>query len=187
MATRKRRRRKATARRAPRRAVYASNKPRRRSRRRYHRNPGGINLRGAMGLVQDGVIGAVAQVASEAGTRIIRGRVLNMPAGETLSSAAEFGIATVLGVLGQKFVGRQIARDILVGGYAGVLRSVAKQSGIALVAEALSDSGPRLIRNRRPGMNGYVRGGRPLAGYVGAGGGGPVYDETARELGLVPG
>jgi hypothetical protein len=180
MAKRKRRR-KAGARRASPRQSYANNRPHR-ARRRYHRNPGGLNLRGAAGLVKDGVIGAVAQVAGEAGTRIIRGRVLGLAAGQTISSAAEFGIATVIGVLGQKFVGRQIARDLLVGGYAGVLRSVAKQSGIALVAEALSDEGPRLVRGARRPLSGYVQPRRPLAGYVGAGDN-MVTDTTAQQLG----
>lgn len=184
MAQRKRRRRKATARRASPRRRHAINRPMR-ARRRYHRNPGGFNLGSAAGLVKDGVIGAVAQVAGEAGTRIIRGRVLNMPAGQTLSSAAEFGIATVLGVLGQKLVGRQIARDLLVGGYAGVLRSIAKQSGIALVAEALSDDGPRLVRGARRPLAGYVQR-RPLAGYVGAGDN-PVNNDVAQQLGYAPG
>jgi hypothetical protein len=79
-----------------------------------------------------------------------------MTAGTTLASATELGIATAIGILGERVVGRQIARDMLIGGYAGVLRATAKQLGVPLVAEALSDDGPRVIR---------VNGARRLSGY----------------------
>jgi hypothetical protein len=159
MAKRKRRGgRKATARRpksrARRRRVYAAN-PAHRTRRRYRRNPG-FSVNRIIEQVKDGAIGAVAVVGGEAVTRLTRSRVLSMTAGTTLASATELGIATAIGILGERVVGRQIARDMLIGGYAGVLRATAKQLGVPLVAEALSDDGPRVIR---------VNGARRLSGY----------------------
>lgn len=197
VAKRKRRRRAATTTKRRRRrnpvAVRSAN-PRRRRRsyavartRRRRRNPG-FSVNNIMNQVKDGAIGAVAVVGGEAATRIIRSRVLGMTAGDTISSVAELGIATALGVLGSKFLGRQIGRDMLVGGYAGVLRATAKQLGVPLVSDALADEGGynRFIVGRngrvRP-LNGYVQGGGMLNGYVDRNAVAVLGDEQEEELG----
>jgi hypothetical protein len=169
------------ARSSSRRVVVHQNKPRS-HRRRYRRN-GSFMGRGIVGqvmtLAKEGVIGGITNVAGEATTRLVRGRVFGMAAGETISSATEFGLAIAGGLLVQKMFGRQVAHDYVVGGTAGIIRSTAKQLGIPFVSEALSDDGPRLVRR----LNGYVPRRPGIAGYVGAGGSSALSGETEKELG----
>jgi hypothetical protein len=54
---------------------------------------------GALGRVTRGVVGGFVIVSTEAGTRLIRSRVLGMPAGTLLSGAAELAISTTAGLL----------------------------------------------------------------------------------------
>lgn len=167
MASKRKRRRRSTARRH-----HASNPPaakRRRSTRRrtYRRNPfGGRGLVGQVtNLAKEGVIGGVTVVAGEAATRLVRGRVLGMAAGQTLSSVAEAGIAVAGGLVVERMFGRQAGRDFVVGGVAGILRATAKQLGVPFVADALADDGGRIILPRNRAVAGYVRG-PGLGSYV---------------------
>jgi len=178
MAKRKRRKSRSTARR------HSGTTHRRRStRRRYHRNPG-ISTRGIVGrtmsLVKDGVIGGVTVVGGEAATRLIRSRVLGMPAGQTLSTAAEAGIAVAGGLIAEKMFGRQVGRDFVVGGFAGIFRATAKQLGVPLVSEALADEARVILPRNRRMLSGYpsraLLSGYPTPGDV-------LGDEVSEELG----
>jgi hypothetical protein len=190
MARRKRRRstaRRQTKRRS-RRSVVVYSAPRRRA-RRYRRNPGGgFSVGGVINRVKDAAVGAVCVVGGEAGTRFIRGNLLGMADGETLSSVAELAIATGLGMVGERFIGRQIARDVTVGGFAAVLRGVAKQTGIPMLGEVLGDYGGggrryRVVDGRFVPLNGYPPR-SALNGYVGTGGGmSTLSGEQEEELG----
>lgn len=165
MAKRKRRSRHARrARRNPAVAVYRSN-PRTRRRRRFRSNPP-FSVNGVVGRITDAGKGALFMVGGEGGTRFIRRDVLHMADGETMSSVADAAVGIALGIAAEKVVGRQAARDVTAGAFAYILRTLAKQLGIAKVNEILGDS-------NGGGRRYVVRGGRmvPLSGYPGRGDG----------------
>jgi hypothetical protein len=152
MAARKKRRRRYTRRASTRRrrrsVTVASNPPRRRrARRRYtRRNPPAFSVGGVINNVMDVGKGALCVLGGEAGTRWIRSDLLGMDDGETLSSITDFAIGTGLGLLTQRFLGRQAARDLAVGAYAYVGRTIARQLGSDKVTELLGDGGPPMHR-----------------------------------------
>ena len=171
---------------APRRAksaVAIVNSPKKHRRRR--RNPPAFSIGGATARVTQGVIGGAVIVATEAGTRLIRKRLLNMTAGEMLSGLTEVGISTAAGLVAERFVGARIAQTIIDAGFASVIRSTLKQikdPTLAIwVRDALGDGGRNfVIRGGRAfpagggRMSGYVPGGRTgaaLGGYVAGSGG----------------
>lgn len=141
--------------------------------------------------VKNGAINGVAIVAGEAGSRLIRSRLLGMPAGTLLAGGVEFAAATALGIVAEKVAGPQIGGSVTSGGFAGVIRAAAKQFNIPFVAEALGDEGGTrrfIIRGGRvlpaPGkrLAGYVGNGQRLAGYVGNGQRLAGYTDEAEEL-----
>lgn len=196
MATKKRRRRRTTARRPSkrrtrRRSVTVHANPARRRRRRvsYRRNPG-FSVKGVINRVKEGAIGGVAVVGGEMVTRAIRKKVLTnfvsptstvLADGTMTAAAADIAIATGVGIVAERFVGRQIASDVLKGGFASVIRQFAKDMGVQAIKDVLSDGGPRILpagRRYLPRVNGY--GQRAIAGYVGTN---AFAGETEDELG----
>lgn len=171
----RKRRRKAKARR---RSVVVINRPRHHTRRRHRRSNPMLSVRGILPRLWTGAIDGGIIVATEAGTRLIRKRVLNMTAGSLLSGAAELAISTTAGILAGHFINQHVGQTIIDGGFASVIRATVKQSQAPWVADALSDDGRRNFTVTRDGrvvrgsrMSGYVPGVTPAAparlnGYV---------------------
>lgn len=126
-----------------------------------------------------GLIGGTVITATEIVTRLIRKRVLGMPAGSLVANATELGISTGLGLIAQHTLPAPYAdrggQLIIDGGVASVERSLLKSTGWAFVSDALADDGPRkvyVVRNgkviKRDAMAGYVKGGANarMNGYV---------------------
>lgn len=179
MAKKKRRARPAARRRkrsASRPAVFSAN-PRKRHRRTFRRNPGGFSTRGIIAQVTDNVKGGVSVVGGELATKLVSTKLMGLTPGAMTTTVAELGISTAIGALAGRVLGRQVARDMAVGGYAGVLRSLVvgmnlsflQAGGVSVLSGA---SGPRFIlRNgKMTRLNGYAASTR-LNGYVGTGGG----------------
>jgi hypothetical protein len=166
----KRKRRKSSRRRARRNpaAAVARSNPRHR-RRRARRNPP-FRMGGIVGRITDAGKGALFMVGGEATTRFIRHDLLKMADGQTMSTVADAGVGVALGMLAERFVGRQAARDMTAGALAYIARSVAKQLGITKLNEILGDAGVRrfTVRNGKlVPLAGYPRNGNArLAGYV---------------------
>lgn len=157
--------------------VNPPTKKRRHAHRR--RNPDlGAYVHQALGMVLNGAIGGTVIVLTEAGTRLIRKRALNMPAGTLIAGATELGISTTAGILANHFLpgnmGARAGQLIVDAGFASVIRATVKQSSAPWVADALADDGPQkmyVVRNgkvMRRAMGGYVAGSAParLNGYV---------------------
>jgi hypothetical protein len=187
MATRKAKRSRGKRARAKRSAVVIVNPPKHRRRRHVRRNPR-LSLGHVLSSAGNGLIGGGTIVATEVGTRLIRARLLKMPAGTMLSGLTEVVISTTAGVLAGQWLGDRIGQLIVDAGFASVFRATAKQMKTPLVSDALSDDGRlsytirdgRVVRNAGMGayvagrgaaaarLNGYVPGRqqRPLGGYV---------------------
>lgn len=193
MAKRRRRRRRATTS-APRRrrrrsyrrngypaaALLANPRRRRRRRRSYRRNPfgiGSLNVKSFMAAVQEAAIDSAGVVTGKAIARIARKQIASMgtPDGKERASMAggtqnaaliEAGIATVVGILAQRFVGRRIAHNLTVGGYVAGIEQMIKKADIPYISPALGDDGGNglySVRSRR--MSGYGPASR-LNGYA---------------------
>lgn len=174
--------------------VYANRPTKRRAhRRRHHRRNSPMS--GIVGTVTEtavnGVIGGVTQVVGEATSRLVRSRIFGKPAGQISSGAIE-AITAIVGGVAIQMIGKRsrmselLANNFTSGGIGGVIRTTAKQFNVPIVAEALADDGPRIIR---PGDRAYTLpagGGRrrlasyPIASYPLSG----MTSETDRELGL---
>jgi hypothetical protein len=160
-------------------AVVLVNRPAKRS-VRHRRNPPRmrLNVGSITNTLTQGVIGGSIIVATEAGTRLIRSRVLRMSAGTLAAGLTEVGISTAAGIAAGRFLGQSTGQRIVDAGFASVIRATLKQfghvmPGTGLVAEALGDDGsPRnfVIRNGRvfprAPLGGYTSGGSRLSGYV---------------------
>lgn len=167
MAARKGRRRRKSARRSTkRRAVaHASNPPKRRrsARHRYRRNPPAFSIKGITDRVMEYGIGGACVVggeliSKEATSLLVGDNVKALP-GSVMRALAEVGVATGVGLAAERFVGRQIGRDLAVGGYAGAMREIVKSLGVKKINDILGGAA---------GVNRYVvRNGRvmPLNGY----------------------
>jgi len=155
------------------------NPPKHRRIARHRRtNPPAFSIGGVVSRLMNGAIGGATIVATEVGTRMIRSRVLGIPAGTLMAGAVELGISSAAGIAAEQFLGgrtgERFGQLIVDAGFASIIRATAKQMKAPWVAEALSDDTRRL--------NYVVRGGRviPLDGYV------PGRD-LARLNGYVPG
>jgi hypothetical protein len=176
------RKRKAAKRARPRSSVVIVNPPKKRRHVARRRNPPdlGAYIKDGGLMIVHGAIGGTVIVATEAGTRLIRKRVLGMTAGTLLAGAAELGISTTAGLLAHHLLpepmGERAGQLIVDAGFASVIRATVKQSSAPWVSDALADDGPQkmfIVRNnrvvRRSAMGGYVSGATTparLNGYV---------------------
>lgn len=180
MAKRVRKARKAVATRA-RPKVVLINRPRKRSGRRRN-NPPVASLAGVLGTVIDGAIGGATIVATEVGTKLLRGRVLKMAPGQMLSGLTEVGISTTAGLLTKYFVrgrwGERLGQLMVDAGFASVTRAMLKQITVngakpKWVTDLLGNDARQnfVVRDGRvfaanDRMAGYVTGNARLNGYV---------------------
>jgi hypothetical protein len=188
----KRRTTKAVARRAksPGRSVIVVNSPRRGGKRRKgvaRRNPPPLSIAGALSRAWQGVIGGFVINATEVGTKLVRGKVFKMPAGETLSTLTEVGLAAGAGIAAELAIGgpmgARVGQLVIDAGFASAGRTMLKQlkSPPKWLADSLGDDGPRRnfrVENGRvvamdgvyvggsDALAGQVRGRRSLGGYV---------------------
>jgi hypothetical protein len=154
----------------PRARVVIVNKPAKR--RHMVRRAGGF-VRKSIGRIGSGLVGGFTILTTEVGTRLIRSRVLGMPAGTLLSGLTEVAISTTAGLTAAHFIGEETGQRIIDAGFASVMRATAKQLKAPIVADALSDDvrrqnfvvrGGRVFPVRGEPVNGYVRG--RMDGYV---------------------
>lgn len=101
----------------------------------YRSNPG-ISLRNIGGTVFRGVKDGATVVAGKAATRIVSG-LLPLPKDGVMGIAVQGVSAIIVGLAGQKFLGRDAGRLLLAGGFAAPIESFAK--GLPVVGAALSD------------------------------------------------
>lgn len=132
-------------------------------------------------------------VAGEGATRYVRKDLLGMADGATISTLADAGIGIAAGMGAEKVLGRQAGRDVTAGVFAYILRSIAKQLGVAKLTEVLGDSGGgshryivqdgRLIKAPLAGYVGRGSAHDRLAGYTGRGNGMTLSGEQESDLG----
>lgn len=135
-----------------------------------------------------GAISAGTQLGSEILVGNIRTRVFSkLLPGTVMATIADLAIGGGLGLVAQKFLGRQVGQDVVTGAWAASLRRTVKQLGVGAINDVLGapDSQRFVMRDGRwQPLGSYVGAGdqRALGSYVGAGDQRALGDEMEREL-----
>lgn len=128
---------------------------------------------GIVGRLTDAGKGALFMVGGEAATRYVRKNLLGMADGQTVSTLTDAGVGIAAGLGAERVFGRQAGRDVTAGVFASIIRGIAKNLGLPVLASVLGDAGGGsryVVRNGKlvPALAGYTgRGNGRLAGYTG--------------------
>lgn len=108
-------------------------------RRRYRRNPSGFSVSNILGQIQQGAKDGALVAGGKLGVRLVSSQ-FSYPDGSMMDSAVELLAALGLGMLGNRFLGRDEARFLVAGGFDSVIENLVAQAGIPKVSALLGST-----------------------------------------------